>query len=534
MRNLQTNIIDCTFRDGGYYNNWFFPKDLANKYLNSLSECGIHYIEIGYRRINQTSFLGPFAYCKESYLKTLQIPKKSKLGVMINIEDFKSHKKISELIHENFIQEKKSHISFVRIATKFEDIDLALELSSHLKKMGYTSFVNLMQVSSLTEKDFSVIKKKLNASNKPEVFYFADTFGNLDFDKILVLIKLMHNYLDGQIGFHAHNNTGNALNNSLFAMNNGANWIDSTLLGMGRGAGNTRTEYMLINLERDKKYKSAPIYPLLLEDFEPLKEIYRWGDNILYYLSALHNIHPSYIQELLSQDHFKTYQILDAIDYLKKANYSNYSKVNLNNAIFSYPNNSAGSCQPQKIVRNKSVLILANGPSLNIYKNDILNYIKEKSPIVLSLNINRFIDEKYIDAYVSCHPSKILLELKELKNLKKMIIMPIKSIPTNVSKQFKNNIINYGIAIKDNSFRIKKDSCTLPAPLVLGYALAFCNSGLAKNIYLAGFDGYESFDPRQHQINNVIKYFTNLKRKVEIKLITPSNYDAPKQSLYSL
>jgi 4-hydroxy 2-oxovalerate aldolase len=533
---MSVNVIDCTFRDGGYYNNWSFSKDLANKYMQSIADSGIEFVEIGYRRINYDGFLGPFAFSKDSFLRGLKIPKKIKLGLMVNLDDIKPIKNIQNLIVQHFDFASKSPVKFIRIATKFEDINIALNLSKILKKLGYLTFINLMQAYELKENEFILISKKINKLNKPTVFYFADTYGNLDEVKIIELISLMNKHLKIEIGFHGHNNMSKALSNSLVAIKNKAKWIDSTLLGMGRGAGNLQTEYLLLNLRQNTecKYNPEAIFPIILDEFELLKKKYRWGENILYYLSAEFNIHPTYIQELLSHEYYKSYQILDALKFLKNAKIRNYSKLSLDKAIFSYPENAKGLCDPRMLINKKSILILANGSSLNIYKDEILRLIKTGSLFVLSLNISKHINETFIDAFIACHPSKILLDLNKYKKIKKPIIIPKMAIPKEISvKLKKNKIIDYGISIK-NKIRIEKSSCTLPIPLAIGYALSFCYSGLAKEVFLAGFDGYEMDDPRQIQVNNTLKFFLNFSHKIPIKLITPSTYDAPKNSIYSM
>ena len=102
----------------------------------------------------------------------------------------------------------------------------------------------------------------------------------------------MHIFSD----FHGQNNKGRALSNSLYAVKNGFDWIDGTILGMGRGAGNTETEYLLTELGG---YRVDEIYELVTK-FMPLKKKYGWGTNLFYYLGAENNIHPSYIQKLLA------------------------------------------------------------------------------------------------------------------------------------------------------------------------------------------------------------------------------------------
>ena len=86
------NIIDCTLRDGGYYNNWDFSKDLVNQYLKSVSEADIKYVELGFRSLSQKGFKGPNWYTTDSYISHLTIPKKLKIGVMVNMSELISNK----------------------------------------------------------------------------------------------------------------------------------------------------------------------------------------------------------------------------------------------------------------------------------------------------------------------------------------------------------------------------------------------------------------------------------------------------------
>ena len=102
MKKSKINILDCTLRDGGYYNNWYFEKDLINEYLKVMDILKIDYVEIGFRFLDNIKSKGPTAYSEESFLKTLKIPKKLKIGIMINAADFVSKKNIIDLAKKNF------------------------------------------------------------------------------------------------------------------------------------------------------------------------------------------------------------------------------------------------------------------------------------------------------------------------------------------------------------------------------------------------------------------------------------------------
>ena len=107
MNYNKINLLDCTLRDGGYYNNWFFEKELINEYLRVMDMIKIDYVEIGFRFLDKVKIKGPCAYSEESFLRTLKIPKNLKLGVMVNASDFVGRNNIIELAKKNFKPKKK-------------------------------------------------------------------------------------------------------------------------------------------------------------------------------------------------------------------------------------------------------------------------------------------------------------------------------------------------------------------------------------------------------------------------------------------
>ena len=72
MKKNKINILDCTLRDGGYYNNWEFKKDLINEYLKVMDHIKVDYVEIGFRFVDKIKTKGPCAYSEESFLKSFQ------------------------------------------------------------------------------------------------------------------------------------------------------------------------------------------------------------------------------------------------------------------------------------------------------------------------------------------------------------------------------------------------------------------------------------------------------------------------------
>ena len=240
-----------------------------------------------------------------------------------------------------------------------------------------------------------------------DYLYYADSIGVMDPEYISFISKNFIKFSKKtKIGIHAHNNKSLALINSLTAINNSLSIIDSTILGMGRGAGNTPTETLLLELETfGYKYKSSYLLDIL-KIFSNLQQKYQWGPNYFYHYAAINNIHPTYIQNLLDDKRYNLDQQKFALNSLKSKKSYIFSEDNLKSAIYK-KNKFKDNFNASNFFRNKHICILASGPSGNKLSKQVINFIKKNKPIVLSLNINQYIPEKYIDYYVSSYEYRI-------------------------------------------------------------------------------------------------------------------------------
>ena len=151
---LRPNILDCTLRDGGYYNNWFFSKSFVRKYINIMSLVNINYIELGFRFLDKDKIRGPNAYTSDHYINSLVIPKKTKVGVMINASDFVgSVYDIKKKINIIFPNLKNSRINFVRIACHSDEILKIGHIIKFLQKLDKQVMINIMQISEINHKN---------------------------------------------------------------------------------------------------------------------------------------------------------------------------------------------------------------------------------------------------------------------------------------------------------------------------------------------------------------------------------------------
>ena len=172
---------------------------------------------------------------------------------MVNISELISNSlDFSKALKILFKEKKKSKIHFVRLATHFNELDHAVKICKILKDKGYFVGINLMQITEQTQENIITASKKVKKA-QPDILYFADSLGAMLPNDVLKYIDYLKVHWDGELGIHTHNNLGNAINNSIRAMDLGVQWVDSTITGMGRGPGNTETEYLLIEMKKYSK-----------------------------------------------------------------------------------------------------------------------------------------------------------------------------------------------------------------------------------------------------------------------------------------
>lgn len=526
MNKNKINILDCTLRDGGYYNNWYFKKDLINEYLKVMDIIKVDYVEIGFRFIDKLKTKGPSAYSEESFLKSLKIPKNLKLGIMVNASDFINNTDIIELAKKNFKPKKKSVISLVRIACHSHEVRLIIPLVNWLKKSGYKVGVNIMQVPELSYKEIKDIVLHIKKS-KADVLYFADSLGSLTAKNTKKIIKNIKKNWNGPMGIHTHDNIGKALENSIEAIKNSVNWIDCTVTGMGRGPGNTKTEYLMLELKRKSKNKESLVHLLNLikNYFEPLKDKYRWGSNPFYYFAGLNSIHPSFVQGMLGDESFEPEEIYSNLNYLNSIGGKKFSKelITLRKNLFKVI--KKGNWTPVNLLQNKQVIIIGPGDSVIKHKNKIIKFIKKNKPIVLVLNMTSLLPKKFIDAHIACNPLRLLSDIKNYKNFKDYLITPYSSFSKIIkSKIDSRNILDFGLQVKKDKFKFEKNFVVSPNSLAISYALGVCTSGQAKEIFFAGLDGYLKNTPKKFEMDELLQNYKLDKRSIRIRSLTPTSY----------
>jgi len=283
----EIKVIDCSVRDGGLMNKWQFDDNFVRKTYTALTEAGVDYMEIGYLS-SESAFsrdeVGPWKFCAEADIRRIigESEKKIKLSAMADI---------GRIAYDDIPLKSESSLDMIRVACYAHQVDAAIELAHHCMDKGYEATINLMAVSTVVQRELDEALDDLSKSRVP-IVYVVDSFGAFYSEDIDLLAKKYMDRLPGKtIGIHCHNNQQLAFANTITAIIDGINYLDASLYGIGRGAGNCPLE-LLISFLKNPKFRVRPLIDAIETVILPWQEKIDWGYYIPYMVAGALNQHP--------------------------------------------------------------------------------------------------------------------------------------------------------------------------------------------------------------------------------------------------
>jgi len=286
----EIKVFDCTIRDGGLMNNHHFDDKIVKAVYTACVNGGVDYMEIGYkssRKGIKAGEHGCWKYCQEEDIRRIVGDNDTdlKISVMADAErcDY----------HQDILPKNESVIDMVRVATYISQIPTALDMIKDAHDKGYETTVNLMAVSAVPERQLDEGLEML-AESEAKAIYVVDSFGALYSEQVHYLVRKYLRYCRAsgkEVGVHMHNNLQLAYANTVEGIVMGANFLDATMAGLGRGAGNCLME-LLIGFLHNPKYNLRPILECVQNSIEPMRAKLLWGYDIPYLLTGLLNQHP--------------------------------------------------------------------------------------------------------------------------------------------------------------------------------------------------------------------------------------------------
>ncbi len=528
-------ILDCTLRDGGYINNFNFGRRAISEIIKKLGEAQIDIIECGFLK-SQASDRDKTLFDRiESFTDVIQKRNSQSMYVAMAVFGDISESEISPA--------SESMIDGIRITFHEHEIDGAFEFAQALQIKGYQVFIQPVGTTSYSDEALLNLVRRVNAI-KPFAFYLVDTLGSMyQYDLLRMLYLVDHNLADGiKIGFHSHNNLQLSFAHALQLLQQNTKRIiiaDSSVFGMGRGAGNLNTELItqFINTHVVNKYDVVPLLEIMDDYLNPIFQKYSWGYSAPYFIASNHDCHPSYATYLMNK---QTLAVKDIYKILKKIDPSEstlYNNQYIEQLYLEYQQHNISDLENvQKLqteLEGKQVLLIAPGSSLANNEERIREFISSHDVITISIN------------FVPLHlPVQRLFisNLKRFDNLTDGNLAPFSNL---------NLLVTSNIPIEESNQTLKfnyKD-------LLTDHPLTLDNAGLmainlmirvgVKSIALAGFDGFSS-----NSMNNYYKDMTlvsldndynqrnlavsdqlrRMKNKVILEFLTPSRYQGALES----
>lgn len=286
----EIKVLDCTIRDGGLMNDSHFDDATVSAVYRACVDAGIDYMEIGYKaskKIFAPDKYGKWRFCDEDDIRRIIGDNDTALKITVMADAEKTD------YHTDILPKEESVIDMVRVATYVHQIPTALDMVKDAIAKGYETTVNLMSVSNVPEGELDGALELL-ATCEAKAIYLVDSFGALYSEQIDYLVDKYLKYAKSsgkEVGMHMHNNLQLAFSNTIQGIVKGANFLDATMAGLGRGAGNCPME-LLIKFLHNPKYKIRPVLQCVQEAIEPLRADLGWGFSVPYMLTGFLNRHP--------------------------------------------------------------------------------------------------------------------------------------------------------------------------------------------------------------------------------------------------
>jgi len=511
---MSLKLLDCTIRDGGYYTNWDFSDQMVDTYIKAFNELPVVYLEVGYRSKPQEGYLGKYFYCPTYVLKKLKANTNKKLAIILNEKDVRAeHAKA-------LLTPVQEYVTMVRMAIDPKNFKRALVLATEVKRLGFEVAFNVMYMSTWKEeKDFLELIPEVD--EVADYFYMVDSFGGVYPEDVREIMTLVRSKTKVKLGFHGHNNLEMALANTLVAIEEGVDIVDATITGMGRGAGNLKTELLLTVLQSQNKLNfDYNALTKVVDDFTLLQSEYDWGTNLPYMVSGANSLPQKQVMEWVSNRYYSFNSIIRALNNQSQGKEDNLSLPSLTNKTKQYT----------------SALIVGGGPSPVEHSEAIDQFLLQHPEMLVihasSKNALSFteVPNEQIFCLVGNEGHRLENVFGSRKIRGKCVLPPFpRKMGTYIPKAVEKNAFE----LKDISFTDEfQDSHT-------AIALQISVDLKLTELYITGYDAYsgEISQKEQELYNENIQLFKSYKKQTdkEIISITSTGYKQLKSdSVYAL
>lgn len=308
-------ITDCTIRDGGYLLHKNSSPEFVKGVIQGLTDAGIDFIETGFLQniVNGETIV---YHNSEDIIKYL--PNKNGRTEYLGFCDN------SRYCLDNLDDYTGRSFKWFRISFAQHEIDDALDFCIGATKKGYFVQFNPMDTLSYTDEARERLVEKVNRI-KPASLSIVDTFGAMDMIDLVHIFKQFDTLLDKKIkiGLHSHDNLGLscALAERMIELSEETGRdiiVDGSLYGMGRGAGNAKTELLAdyLNKRCGAKYDLQILLETIDRYIKPLLKDSPWGYDLPMYVCGTKHSHVDNVYHLKNKYKCKINELYDVVERL--------------------------------------------------------------------------------------------------------------------------------------------------------------------------------------------------------------------------
>lgn len=524
MTATSITLFDCTFRDGGYYTNWDFSDALLERYLDAMRTArDIRSIEIGYRSPAKKQYFGRFFHLPRGLAEhcRARLRPDQRLAIMLNEKD------VTPETVKDLIGDLTGVVNTIRFAVAPSKIGFAIELADACDQLGFSVGLNIMYLNTYVRKA-SILEPLARA--KTEAVALVDSYGGCMPDEVRDTVAEAKALLPHPIGFHGHDNISLAFANSLAALEGGATTLDTTVAGMGRGAGNAKTELALSYLAT--RHGSEVDYSRLsavVDMFARMQKEYEWGTNLAYMISGFAGLPQADVMDWLGTRRYSLSSIIAALRFQGGGEID--EKV--------YPDLSTSPLRAQ--LAGAPALVIGGGESV-IEHLDALKTLAANSNMTVVHSTTRraaLFDDLAV-------PQIYCLAGQELERLstdaeRAILYRENRHVVTPEAPRLMgavpplDNVYQVPHWVEENA-RERLGPVTDEPPLALAFASTDAIG--ASEVYLAGFDGYRNASASEQanalDVQAALTLATSRWPERRIVSVTPTSYNVPCMSAYAL
>lgn len=523
-------VLDVTLRDGGCVNDFNFGNAYIEKILAAQEAAGIDVIELGYIDEKNGTENGRTQYIDEISISRSVLHEKKLGTTYVAMIDYGKYD-IDKLNPKS-----DNSIDGIRIAFHKKNCKDIIPLARKIIEKGYQLYLQPMLTFRYSDTELLELIDLVNRElPDASAFYIVDSFGEMrpnDLNRILCLVD--HNLTESiPIGFHSHNNLQMSFSNAcamLQFMTERCLILDSSIMGMGKGAGNLNTEIIVeyLNSYYNKNYVISPLLAVIDTVINQIHNEFYWGYAVEYYLSSINHCTPSYASYFYNKHMLPIDRVNELLSRITEDKKISFDKNYAEELYRQY--NAAKEVDDTKVVErlkaefnNKRVLLVAPGKSVLKAKNRIRELSDREDYISIGLNSTLDIDFDYILT------TRVDIYTRLVSNGKSVIA------PSSISQESADNVL-----LLNYSNWIEVDEKTHDSSSVM--ALKLLKNCDVKEVLLAGFDGFSVninenyYDPNlRHPVSVEQQRRRNLYYRglishmrecgMNIRFITPSKYE---------